>query len=180
MDALIQQWGYLAVYIGTVIEGEVVYLSGILASQLGHLSLAGVVFLSFLGAISRDSLIFLISRKGGHSYMSSRPAISTKVSGAGEWVEKRSLFFLIFYRFFYGVSTVVVLALAVSGISYFRYGVICLTGSCLWAIVYGTVGYVAAPGAVSLFQELGGFAWVILLAILVGVILYMAFYKRKS
>lgn len=177
MESFIYEWGHWAVYIGTCVEGEIAFMSGIVASQLGHLSLGLVILVSFLGALTRDSLLFVGARKSGKFMVQNRPKLDKKIQRATTWMEKKPGWQLVFYRFFYGISTVIVLALSLSGISYIRFGVILILASGLWATFYGTIGYLAAPKVLVIIQNIGGYSWLFVLAIIV--LLGWSFWKTK-
>jgi membrane protein DedA with SNARE-associated domain len=54
LESLIETYGYWAVLLGTVLEGEtVVVIAGFLAHQ-GYLQLKFVIFFSFLGSLIGD------------------------------------------------------------------------------------------------------------------------------
>ena len=58
MEEIINDWGYLAVYLATTFEGEFAYLTAIVTAKLGHLTLIGVGIAGFLGGMTRDMSIF--------------------------------------------------------------------------------------------------------------------------
>ncbi len=178
MESIIQQWGHLAVFIGTAIEGEVVYMTGIVASQIGHLSLSYVVLLSFLGALTRDGLLFVGTRRGGRMVSLNRGEWADKLTRASAWVESRPYWMLIFYRFFYGVSSVLVMAMSLSKMSFRRYIWVLVVASSLWAFVYGSLGYLIAPVILNILDWLGTYVWMTLLCLVAGFVLYI--YLRPS
>ena len=63
LEYLIHTYGYLAILLGTFIEGETVLIMGGLAAQLGYLRLPWVIAAAFVGAVSWDQLLFVAGRR---------------------------------------------------------------------------------------------------------------------
>jgi membrane protein DedA with SNARE-associated domain len=61
---LIQSYGYLAILIGTLFEGETILVLGGFAAHRGHLSLPVVVLVAFAGSLLGDQTMFWV----GHIY----------------------------------------------------------------------------------------------------------------
>ena len=60
----IATYGYLAVFVGTLLEGETVLVLGGFAAHRGHLSLPVVMVVAFAGSLLGDQTMFWI----GHAY----------------------------------------------------------------------------------------------------------------
>ncbi len=177
METFLADWGYLAIYVATTLEGEFAYLSSVVAASLGHLKMPWVMLAAFLGAMSRDMTIFLVSRRSGERILSRKPETLQKISKATDWIANRSPIFLAFHRFVYGLSTATVLALGLSKISVFRFTIICALASFTWTVGYGVLGYFAAD------QVLQNLTWLkkYFLHILFGVtFLIFLFIKLKN
>ena len=72
MEHLLESWGSWAVLIGTYLEGEIVYVSAMVAARFGHLNAWSVVFWAFIGVWCRDMTIFLLARNGSRSPLFNR------------------------------------------------------------------------------------------------------------
>ncbi len=148
MDEFLAEWGYLAVYVATTLEGEFAYLSAIVAGTMGHLKILGVIIAAFLGGFTRDMAIFLTARYSGRTYFKRNPKSKEKIETASNWISRRPIF-LAFHRFVYGLSTATVVALGMSSISLTRFGLICFTACLTWTLGYGALGYFAADQVLS-------------------------------
>ena len=58
LEQFIENYGYLAVLIGTFLEGETIVILGGIAAKLGHLSVEGVALAAFIGTTTRRSNVF--------------------------------------------------------------------------------------------------------------------------
>lgn len=63
--ALIQQYGYVVVFVGSVLEGETLLALAGVAAHRGYLSLQWVMAVAAAGAFLGDQLCFLIGRRLG-------------------------------------------------------------------------------------------------------------------
>ena len=62
LAALIQQYGYAAVFVGSVLEGETMLVLAGLAAHRGYLSLQWVMAVAVAGAFLGDLICFLTGR----------------------------------------------------------------------------------------------------------------------
>ena len=62
LTSLIEDYGYLALLIGTFLEGETILVLAGFAAQRGHLEIEWVIVVAFIGSFSGDQLFFYIGR----------------------------------------------------------------------------------------------------------------------
>lgn len=173
-------WGYLAVFAGVLVEGEVAYLSGIVFTELGRLSLYFVIALSFVGAVTRDLSIFLFTRRGGQLILGKSDKRQHRLQRLSDWAEARPDSVLVFYRFFYGTSTLIIMALALSEMTLAKYSGITIIGSFLWSLVYGTLGFFAAREIIHRIEWIQGHMDVVILTLIGGLLVYFAYNRWKK
>lgn len=149
MEGFLAEWGYLALYVATTLEGEFAYLSAIVAAKLGHLTIWGVAIAGFLGGMTRDMAIFMIARYSGQKYLSKNPDMVPKLEKASKWLSTRPPYFLAFHRFIYGLSTATVVTLALSKMTNARFTALCVLACFTWVLGYGLLGYFAADQVMS-------------------------------
>lgn len=174
MEEFINQWGYLAVYIATTVEGELAYITSIVTAKLGHLSVLGVAIAGFLGGMTRDSAIFFTGRYGSRAFLERRPKLLEKINEAGAIVSNRPWWILIFHRYFYGFSTATLLVLATSSMSNARFIALCVTACFVWVLGLGLLGYYATQTVLANLQWLSDhFLWILgAVVALIGTFLY--------
>jgi hypothetical protein len=73
MEALIAHYGYLAVLIGTFLEGETVLILAGFAAHRDYLQLSWVIIAAFLGTLFGDQLFFYLGRRHSAYLLSKRP-----------------------------------------------------------------------------------------------------------
>ena len=83
-EALIQDVGYIAITLGTFLEGEsTLVFSGFLAHG-GYLNFTGVIIAAFIGTLAADQMYFHIGRLKGKAYIENRPRWKAKSESEGE------------------------------------------------------------------------------------------------
>lgn len=176
MEELIEKWGYLAVYFGTLFEGEAVYITSIVLSRIGHLQVWLVAILAFLGGATRDMLIFLIARSGGRRFILNRKKLNYKVEKVSQWLEKRSWWYLSFHRYIYGLSTATIVTLALGKMSLLRFFFLTLLACFVWVVGYGILAYWASDSILNNIDWIKSnillvFIGIILIIILIRIIM---------
>lgn len=138
---LISSYGYLAIIIGTFLEGETVLVLGGFAAHGGYLNLPLVILSAFIGTLFGDQLYFFIGRYKGLTMLESRPVWKEKSSKVFALLEKHEVLLILGFRFLYGIRTVTPFLIGTSKIKTSRFIKLNLIGAVVWAIVVGTLGY---------------------------------------
>ena len=73
LQHFIQEYGYWALLLGTILEGETIMLLAGFAASQGHLSLPWVWLVGFLGAVTGDQTFFYLGRWKGKEYLATHP-----------------------------------------------------------------------------------------------------------
>ena len=92
MDAeladLLQRFGYLAVFLGTLLEGETVMLMAGFAVHQGYLDLPLVILAAFAGGLTGDQCLFALGRWRGAWLLDRFPRLRRPAAKATELLEK--------------------------------------------------------------------------------------------
>jgi membrane protein DedA with SNARE-associated domain len=152
IEAFLMRWGYLAVGVGTLLEGEAVLLTAGAFAHRGALSLPFVIVAAFIGSVGGDQLYFQLGRRLGRPYLDRKPSWRRSEQRIEPWLHRYGNGFVFGFRFAYGLRTVTPIALGVSGYPFARFLLFNTLGGMLWAGLFATAGW--AMGA-SLAQALG-------------------------
>ena len=144
---LIEQYGLLAVFLGCVAEGEsAAILGGFFAHQQvfvpWHAFLAAA-----LGAFVGDTFFFILGRSfADHPYvvrLRARPGFRR----AYRLLNTHPNIFVLSNRYVYGMRLVGGIAAGLSRITVQRFVILNAISSVIWAVLFGTIGYVFGLGA---------------------------------
>jgi len=142
MEEFLRTWGYLAIFLGTFFEGETfVILAGLMAYQ-GLLDPWLVIISAFAGSFCGDQTWFYIGRHGGPWVMRKLERAKPAVDKASELLRRWDLWFILSFRFIYGIRNVAPFAIGNAGVRPLRYFLLNMIAAAIWAISFGGSGYV--------------------------------------
>lgn len=141
---ILKDYGYVLVFIGTIIAGETVILAAAFLAFLGFFNIFIVIAISVVGTIISDNLWYLIGLKG-HKFIDRWMERLCIPQGGHNFIQKHFNNhygkFLIMSKFIYGTRTA---ALVVSGhqkVNYRKFLLFNLFSIGIWIIVIIVLGY---------------------------------------
>lgn len=141
LENLVTHYGYIAIVLGTFLEGEtILILAGFLAHR-GYLELPYVISAAFTGTLIGDQLYFYIGRIKGKQFIDNRPAWHARTERVFKLLAKHQTLLILGFRFLYGIRTVTPFVLGSAGINPLRYLFLNITGALVWAVALGIAGY---------------------------------------
>ncbi len=153
----VAHYGYLAVLLGTMLEGEtVVLVAGFLAHQ-GYLSIPWIIIFAIIGSSISDQGLFFLSRLKGTRLLARFPRAAARVNALADKMRARPAAltaFALLFRFFYGLRNIAPIFLGVSSIPSLRFVVLNAVGAVLWAISFSLGGYYFAKALSALLGTL--------------------------
>lgn len=176
-EAIIEQYGYLAILIGAFLEGETILVLGGFVAHNGHLDIVNVMLAAGVGALLGDQLYFYIGRHKGMAMIESRPHWQARSERIFNYLHKHQNLFILSFRFMYGVRTIAPFVIGASGISPVRYTVLNLIGAVLWAVAIGSLGYFLGQFATQILEDVKKYELWILLTLVLLAIAYW-FYRK--
>lgn len=147
IDQLISQYGYLAIFLGTFLEGETILVLGGFAAHRGLLWLPGVMVAAFLGSLASDQLFFFIGRRHGSAWLAKRPGWQANVERVRRLVARHDTLIILGFRFIYGVRNVTPLVLGMSAVSAWKFAGLNVIGAAVWAVAVGALGWFVGSAA---------------------------------
>jgi len=150
---LVTDYGCIAVFIGTFLEGEtILLLAGILASK-GLLSLEWVIISAFMGTLFGDQLFFFIGRQRGNRFLERRPAWNEKFEKVRIAIRRHFILMVLGFRFLYGLRTVSPFAFGMSRVSVLKFVILNVIGAAVWSVAVGVAGYLFGNAIIYLISE---------------------------
>lgn len=141
LEHFVENYGYLAVVIGTLLEGEtILIIAGFLAHR-GYLDLSWVCVAAFVGTFCGDQLFFYLGRRRGPALIERRPAWRAKSQRVFELLRRHQVWVILGFRFLYGFRTVTPLIIGASRVPPLRFFALNGIGAAVWAAALGTLGY---------------------------------------
>lgn len=139
--ALIAQYGYAAVFLGALLEGETVLLLAGYAAHRGYLDFAVLTGVAAMGAMTGDQFFFWLGRHHGQTLLRRRPAWRGRAGRALALIRRYPAGIILAMRFMWGLRIALPVAVGLSGVTRWRFFWLNLASAALWAPLVGGVGY---------------------------------------
>jgi membrane protein DedA with SNARE-associated domain len=140
-EALLQDYGYYGILIGTFLEGETILILGGVAAQFGFLDLTMVILSAFVGSSAGDQLYYFIGRWKGRTLLDMFPRWQPSADKVMYHIEKHQNLIMLTFRFFYGLRNATPFVLGITKVSTPRFVVLNLIGAAVWACSFALCGY---------------------------------------
>lgn len=150
LPALLEQYGYALIFVGTLAEGETLLMLGGYFAHQGYLQLGGVIATAFVGAVCGDQLFFYIGRHHAKELLQRFPKLRDKVQVALHRVENHQVKIVLTMRFLWGLRIALPIALGLTSMKLRRFFWLNLVSAAVWSCVFAVIGF----GASRLFSKL--------------------------
>lgn len=179
MEHYLGQWGLLALFIGTFLEGETILILAGIAASRGILNLHHAIFCAFLGSMLGDQVVFLLARHKSEWAHKKIEKWKDKAQVVFTLLEKNSVWLLITFRFFYGLRNVISIAAGLTQIPKKKFLFLNAIGAMVWALAFGYGGFYLGKALIRLMEDAKKYemAGVIFLVL---VIAFFIIYKKKK
>lgn len=153
LQSLIAAYGYWAVALGCVLEGEVSLLLGAIAAQQGLLRLDGVMLAAFGGTMISDIGFFYVGRYYGRTLLSNRSRrLRARARLAERLLARHGAPVIVGFRFLLGLRSVAALAFGTLNVPPWRFVLLSGLGAALWTIAFSIVGVLLANAFLTLIR----------------------------
>jgi membrane protein DedA with SNARE-associated domain len=140
LERIITQFGYPALVVGLLLEGETVLVLGSFMAHRGYLDLPVVIALGCFVAFASDQFFFWLGRVKGSRFLESRPSWKPHVEKARSFLGRNVNLLFMSVRFMYGLRTVMPFVIGMSRLDPKRFALLDLIGAFLWALTFGLAG----------------------------------------
>jgi len=141
LPQLLEQYGYLAVFAGSLLEGETILLLAGFAVHQGYLALGLVIACGICGGSLGDLIFFVVGRRYCSALLTRFPRFAPRVARFNTLLYRYHGPAIILVRFLYGLRIAGPMAIGASGISSGRFLFFNVLGAALWAALITGAGY---------------------------------------
>jgi len=149
----ISKYGYLAIGIGTFLEGEIILILAALMATQGQIRLEGVIIASAMGAFLGDIASYLIGSWKVDYVLRKMPTVKRLYPRVQHFFRKFGSLSIFASRFFYGLRIPTGVFCGMTNIRFFRFLTIALIGCTLWAVVWCLLTYAVGQSLSHLFMD---------------------------
>lgn len=141
MQHLISEFGYLAVFVGTMIEGGTLLTMAGFAAHRGYLLLPWVIAVGVVGNLIDGQLWFFAARSWGFRLARRRARWRLALRRMDRLYHRHPQIMVVAARFVPGLRTASYIAAGLTRLSALRYAILNAVGAGLWAATLGTLGF---------------------------------------
>lgn len=182
IEHLISRFGYPALILGLLFEGETVLVLAAFMAHRGYLNLPLVILIGCLVSFASDEFFFWLGRLKGVQFLEKRPAWLPRVEQARAMVGRNSNLLFLGVRFMYGLRTILPFVFGLSRFDPERFAILNFIGTFIWAMIFGIAGYLFGHLMELVLRDVSRYEpWIILFILLPGVLLWLfRLYKEEK
>lgn len=141
LRALIDSYGYLAVFAGAFLEGETVLALAGLAAYRGYLDLYTVIAIALFAGFLGDQLYFFVGRRNGARILARFPDAQARAHRFDALLARWHAPLIIAIRFMYGLRIVGPVLLGMGRVPSWKFMLYNFIGAVIWAPLIAGLGY---------------------------------------
>ncbi|MXP67516.1 DedA family protein [Pantoea sp. Aalb] len=177
---LISQYGYLALLIGCISEGETFTLLGGIAVHEGLLKFNGVVLTTMIGGIIGDQALFYIGYYLGTNILKRFNKYKQTINKVDQLIKKWPSLFVISVRFMYGFRIIGPIIIGISRLNPIRFFILNIIGAALWSVIFVTLGYFAGEIITIWLHNLNKHLKLLIYLVLISfLVIYIIYYWNR-
>lgn len=166
LEAIVTQFGYPALVVGLLLEGETMLILGAFMAHRGYLNLSLVILIGWLATFASDQFFFWMGRSRGSQFLEKRPAWKPHVEKAKSMLSRNTNLLFLCVRFMYGLRTVLPFVIGMSKFEPKRFMPLNLIGAFLWALTFGLAGHLIGQLMAAIFEDVKEHELMIVLGII--------------
>jgi len=179
IGSLIEQHGYIALALGSAIEGETFVVFAGFAAHRGYLSLPLVILLAGVLNFFWDQFYFWLGRRHGRWALARYPSLAAKTERVLAQLERHHMPLIIGVRFLYGLRVAGPIAIGMSKVSWTRFLSLNLLGAMLWSAIFSVLGYLFGQALELLLEDLRRHeGWIFAVIATVGLVTWFVVRRR--
>lgn len=182
LETFITHFGYPALVVGLLLEGETVLVLGAFMAHRGYLDLPLVIALGCFVSFASDQFFFWMGRTKGSQFLDNRPAWRLHMEKAKSMLGRNMNLLSVGIRFMYGLRTVLPFVMGMSKFDSKRFALFDLMGAALWALTFGLAGKLIGHVMEAIFEDVREHEIAIIIVIIVvGVVIgSYRYYKDRT
>ena len=182
-QALLDSYGYVAIVVGTFLEGETVLaLVELDRSHVPHHELPWVIAAALCGTLFGDQFYFFMGRFKGKAVLRKRPQWQIRANKVFNLLQRHETLLILGFRFMYGIRTIASFVIGMSHVATAKFVMLNVLGALVWASIVGGFGYAFGKAFEVLVSDIKHYQVQVISAIVVLGVLFSLFYtysRRK-
>src|SRR4051795_6061477 len=140
-ELLLQKFGYLAVFVGTLLEGETILVMAGFFAERGYLDVVPVALTAFAGSFIGHVIWFWLGRAKGVKILDRFPRMKTHFGKGIRLFERYGAPAIFLTQWLYGLRITCAVIIGISKVSTLKFLLYEALTCIVWAIIIGTAGF---------------------------------------
>jgi membrane protein DedA with SNARE-associated domain len=150
----VKDWGYLAVFLGALVEGESVILTASSLAFFGYLDIYKIMVVAFISTVFADQSLYHVGRHYGVSFFDKYPRFKPASDRAFKLLHRFDIWFILSFRFIYGIRTISPVVIGASGVEIKRYTILNLIAAFIWTVISCWGGYTLGEAMMKILENI--------------------------
>jgi membrane protein DedA with SNARE-associated domain len=179
---LIREYGYWAIVLVNMFEGETIVLLAGAAAHFGYLELPWVLASGLAGCVAGDQLWYFVGRWWGPRIIALRRSWQERAERIHHHLRCHQNLLIFTFRFYYGLRAVIPFAIGSARVPKLRFFVLNFASAVLWTLVFAFAGYFLGDATERLVAErrYGPYAIGVTVLLVLAVLLLMRLRRRPK
>ncbi|CBG39909.1 putative integral membrane protein (dedA family) [Helicobacter mustelae 12198] len=134
-DKYVATWGYLILFLWSVLEGELGLIFAGIAAHMGHLNVWLAIFIAGLGGFAGDQIYFYIGRYNKAYIQKKLVSQRRKLALAHLLLQKYGWMIIFIQRYMYGMRTIIPISIGLTRYSALKFALINLISAWIWSAI---------------------------------------------
>jgi len=181
LEHFLQNYGYIAVLIGTFLEGEIFLLLVGFFVKLGYLNPYISYIVAMSGALIHELMYFFLGKWKGREFLLRNAYTRKKYRKAKKLIDRYGIVSIFIVRFMYGMRIVPMVFMGATGFNTFKFITFNILSLIIWAALYIYLGYLFGKAAEIFFGKAKEYYFIIVgLIFLIGTVVLLFFHFRNK
>jgi membrane protein DedA with SNARE-associated domain len=182
-EALLEQFGYIAIFVGTFLEGEAILVAAGFFASRGHLSFTPVVIVAFVGAYIGHIFWFWLGRVHGVKLLDRFPRMKRHFGKGIRVFERYGAAAIIITQWLYGLRITCAVIIGMSRISIVKFLLYEAASCAVWSVVITALGFYfgyAIDRVLGRVEHVEKYGLAIIIAIAIGFWVWHRWKEKKE
>jgi len=178
--AFVHEWGYIAVFLGAIVEGETVILTSSALAALGYMNIYKIMLITFCTTVVVDQGLFVLGRRYGPAFFERFPKLRPKADKAFKLLHRFDKWFILSFRFIYGIRVISPIVIGAANIDQKKFAPLNVLSALIWTLVSCYTGYMLGDVLEKVLKNIETFKNYLFLAVAIAVVLLIVYYAFKK
>lgn len=140
-ESLLEQFGYLAVFVGTFLEGEAILIAAGFFASRGHLGFVPVTIVAFAGSFLGHLFWFWLGRVHGVKLLDRFPSMKRHFGKGIRVFERYGASAIVITQWLYGLRITCAVIIGMSRISILKFLAYEAASCAVWSVIITALGF---------------------------------------